>query len=183
MMHNIAFAIVAACTLWSAVGVVRDADLIHAVLWLGIALLATALLYAMLGASFFAAVQVLLYVGGVVTLMIFGVMITRRHQGIVVAADSQGVGKGLLVSLTLFGVMALAIWTTPNLDETSPPPAAVTPAQIGRGLVLDHILAFELLSMLLLATMIGAIVIARRHEPGTKRIQQRRKVAAEELSP
>ena len=80
MSGSIAFGLVAACALASAIFVVRSANLIRAVLWLGVTLLATAVLYAMMDASFLAAVQVLLYVGGVVTLMIFGVMRSVKER-------------------------------------------------------------------------------------------------------
>jgi len=76
MIGVIGFAIVAASVLLAAIFVIRSVNLVHAVLWLGVTLGGTAVLYAMLGASFLAGVQVLLYVGGVVTLMIFGVMLT-----------------------------------------------------------------------------------------------------------
>ena len=58
----------------------------------------------------------LLYVGGVVTLMIFGVMITRRHEGNVVPAESSGGARAAIVSLAFFGLVAWAIHATPGLD-------------------------------------------------------------------
>ena len=64
-----------------ALRVVTCHDLVRAILWLAATLLGTAVLYAMLHAPFLAGVQVLTYVGGVVTLMVFGVMVTRKHDG------------------------------------------------------------------------------------------------------
>ena len=166
-MSSIAFGVVAACALVSAIFVVRSANLIRAVMWLGVTLLATAVLYAMMDASFLAAVQVLLYVGGVVTLMIFGVMITRRHDGIVVQAESAKPGRAAIAAAALFGVVAAAIRATPGLD--TPIAAAVTPAALGRALLEEHVLAFEAVSVLLLGAIVGAIVIARRRDPGDAR--------------
>ena len=159
---------VAACAVLSAIFVVRSADLIRAVLWLGITLIATAALYAMLGASFLAGVQLLLYVGGVMTLMVFGVMITRRHEGIAtVTADTVEPVRGAIVAATLFGAVASAIVKTEGLDVTpAQPPPLVTLADLGRAILYEHVLAFEVLSLLLLAAIIGAVVIARRRDPG-----------------
>jgi NADH-quinone oxidoreductase subunit J len=157
-----AFGLIAACALASAIFVVQSANLVHAVLWLGVTLLATAALYAMLGASFLAGVQVLLYVGGVVTLMIFGVMITRRHEGTVAPAETRGARRGILVAGALFGVVAAAIRATPGLDAPVAGPMNV--GDIGKELLSGQVLAFEAVSLLLLAAMIGAIVIARRKD-------------------
>lgn len=167
-MESALFAALAACALLSAVAVVRAANLIHATLWLGAALLATAALYAALGASFLAAVQVLVYVGGVVTLMVFGVMMTRRHDGLVAPAESRRQGPAAAVALTLFGATAWAIRATRGLDAPLPSPERATTAALGRALVVDHVLAFEALSLLLLAAIVGAVVLARRRDPGAR---------------
>ena len=165
-MESLGFALFAGAALVSALFVVRSSNLVHAVLWLAASLLATAALYAMLGASFLAGVQALVYVGGVVTLMIFGVMITRKHEGLAAPAESARSGAGIAVAGLLFGAVVAAIRATPGLD--APDQTLVqraTPADLGRALVVDHVLAFEALSLLLLVAIIGAIVIARRRDP------------------
>jgi NADH-quinone oxidoreductase subunit J len=159
------FGVVAACTLLSAIAVVRSLDLVHAVLWLGATLFATAMLYAMLGASFIAAVQVLLYVGGVVTLMVFGVMMTRRHDGVAAKLEDAGSARAAAVALAIFASVAWAVFATDGLDAPAAPPAT-SAADLGRALLHEHLLAFEAVSVLLLAAMVGAIVIARRQDPG-----------------
>jgi NADH-quinone oxidoreductase subunit J len=133
----------------------------------------------MLGASLLAGVQVLLYVGGVITLMIFGVMITHRHEGLAVPAESAGRARAAVASAALFGVVAAAIFATDGLDapiadRAAPASAGGATADVGRALLGDHVLAFEVVSVLLLATIIGAIVIARKkdapvHEPAPAR--------------
>lgn len=167
-MNAIGFGLVAACMILSAIFVVRSVNLVRAVLWLGVTLLATAALYAMLDASFLAGVQVLVYVGGVITLTIFGVMITRRHEGIVVHAGSARSLRAAIAAAALFGVVATAIRTTDGLDvgELAAP---ISPSDLGRSLLGEHVLAFEVISFLLLGAIIGAIVIARRHDPGAPR--------------
>ncbi len=167
MSETLGFGIVAACMAISALFVVLSRRLVRAVLWLAVTLVATAALYAMQGASFLAGVQVLVYVGGVVTLMIFGVMVTRRHDGITVTLESTRSGRAGVVALALFGVVAFAVRTTPGLDVPTAPPALTT-ADLGRALLVDHVFAFEAVSFLLLGAIVGAIVIARRKDPSAE---------------
>jgi NADH:ubiquinone oxidoreductase subunit 6 (subunit J) len=156
------FFLIALILLASSVQVVRTRDLVRAVLWLAVSLLATAALYALLDAAFLAGVQVLTYVGGVVTLMIFGVMVTRRHEGATHAAGSAGWLRGFLAALALFVVLTVAV-----LRSHLPATAAeheTTVAALARSLLGQHLLAFELASLLLLAALIGAVVLARRRD-------------------
>lgn len=164
MTASIAFGFVAACAVLSALFTVRVKNLVHAALWLGVTLVATAVLYAMLNASFLAGVQVLLYVGGVSVLLIFGVMITRKHDGIVVDADNAPGPRGVFAAAALFAVLAGAIKLTPELDEAVIAETVTAPA-LGKAVVVDHVLAFEVLSLLLLIAIIGAVVLARRRDP------------------
>ena len=157
------FVIVAAVILVSALFVVRAKNLIHAVLWLAVTLLGTAALYAQLNAPFLAGVQVLTYVGGVVTLMIFGVMVTRRHESVDIAAESDADEKGFIFAAALFVILALAIWKSPMPVPVEHP--AATTAQLAHALLDDYLIAFEVLSLLLLAAIVGAVVLARRRDP------------------
>lgn len=168
MSTELAFGVVAALAVIPALLVISSANLVRAVLWLGVTLVATAALYAMLGASFLAGVQLLLYVGGVMTLMVFGVMITRRHEGIAGASSDAGNPvRGVIAGTAVFALLSSAIITTPGLDEPpAVPPPVLSIADLGRQILHDQILAFEVLSVLLLAAIIGAVVIARRHDPG-----------------
>ncbi len=160
----IGFGVVAVCMVLSALFVVLSRRLVRAVLWLGVTLVATAALYAMQGASFLAGVQVLVYVGGVVTLMIFGVMVTRRHEGIALEIDTTRAGRAFVIPAVIFGVLAFAIRTTPGLDAPVEQ-RSLTTAELGRALLVDHVFAFEVISFLLLAAILGAIVLARRKDP------------------
>lgn len=170
MIDTIGFCVAALIALGSALQVVRHQNLVHAVLWLGLALVATAVLYALLDASFIAGVQVMVYVGGVITLLIFGAMITRRHDGILVLAESMKRGRAAALATGFFAVVAGAILETPYLDEVPATAVPVTTAAvIGRSLLRDNVLAFEVISFLLLGAIIGAIVIARKRDPGEAR--------------
>jgi NADH-quinone oxidoreductase subunit J len=155
--------ILAALILVPALLVVLGRNLVHSVLWLGATLIATAAVYVRLAAPFVAAVQVLLYAGGVLVLLVFGVMLTRRLEGSFVPASHGSQLRGLAVALPLFAVLAWAIAHSP---EPGPPTREVAVAEVGQALFGDFVLAFEVLGVLLLAAMVGAIVIARRRDPG-----------------
>jgi NADH-quinone oxidoreductase subunit J len=163
MISDLGFYLVASIIGVSAVLVVRSKNLIHAVLWLAVALLGTAGLYAMLDAPFLAGVQVLTYVGGVVTLMIFGVMVTRRHEGAEAPAENDPDERGFIAAAGLMAVLGIAIWKT-DLGSSSPPPPVST-AQLASALLDEYLLAFEAVSLLLLAAIVGAVVLARRRDP------------------
>ncbi|MBW1842776.1 MAG: NADH-quinone oxidoreductase subunit J [Deltaproteobacteria bacterium] len=164
MTESLIFFALAALILLGAVRVVASRDLVHAVLWLAVVLVLTAVMFLMLGAPFLAGVQLLLYTGGVITLMLFGVMLTRRHHEIGVEVDSSRRLPGALGALALFGAMACAIFRT-DLPAW-PSSAPVSALEIGRAFLTDHLIAFEVLSILLLAAMIGAIVLGRQSDFG-----------------
>src|SRR5262244_4580399 len=92
-----------------ALRVAQTGNLVRAVFWLALTLLGTAVLYALLQAPFLAGVQVLTYVGGVVTLMIFGVMVTRRHEGTSFTIDGSGRLRAALAAGAFFLVVGAAI--------------------------------------------------------------------------
>lgn len=159
MIEQIGFGLVAGCIVLAALLVSRAKNAIHGVLWLGVVLGATAVLYVMLRAPFLAGIQVLLYVGGVMTLMILGVMLTR-HGKDEVGLTHKHPWVAAALALGMLVLLAKAILDTPELPATAA--AAPTTQALGRSLLTEHVVAFEALSLLLLATMIGAIVLLRR---------------------
>jgi len=169
MAERIGFGIIATCLLLSALFVVGSKNLVRSVLWLAITLGSTAALFAFLGATFLAGIQILLYTGGVITLMLFGVMLTRRHEGVFVENETSRPRRlpAALTGVALFGVVAGATFRTPGLPTA--PGRAVTAEEIGRSFLSEQLMAFEVLSLLLLAAMIGAIVLARKLDPGAER--------------
>lgn len=146
-----------------ALRVVTSQDLVRAILWLAATLLGTAVLYALLRAPFLAGVQVLTYVGGVVTLMVFGVMVTRKHEGTTITIDGTGRLRGALAALGFFVVVATAILRTDLSSLT----AVETPStrDLALSLLDRYLLAFEVASVLLLAAIVSAVVLARRRDP------------------
>lgn len=155
------FGILALGTLAAAVMVVRAADLVRAVLWLAVTLLGTAGLYVTLDAGFLAAIQVLLYTGGVVTLMLFAVMLARRGAG---AVPTGGTHDALRGAFAAGAVLALVGAGVARGTTSAPTPGTVDAKALGALVLGDLALPFEVLSMLLLAAMIGAIVLARRKD-------------------
>lgn len=168
-MTAIPFAAISAVLIISALSVVLTKDLVRGVYWLALALLATAALYVLLDAGFLAGVQVLTYVGGVVTLMIFGVMVTRRHDGVAIPALGASGFRAALVAGAAFAAMASAIVTS-DLDAGAPAVTHLSVQALARTLLTEHLLAFEAASVLLLAAIVGAVVLARRTDAEEVRV-------------
>ncbi|MEU9520407.1 NADH-quinone oxidoreductase subunit J [Streptomyces sp. NPDC048224] len=160
---EIAFLLVGLVTFAAAVVTVTTRQLVHAALWLVVALGGLAVEYLLLTAEFIAWVQVLIYVGAVVVLILFGLMLTRAPIGRSPDADSGNRWAALTVAVAsaaaLVWVVADAFRTTwIDLDG----PAAGTTAVTGASLFQNWVLPFEALSVLLLAALVGAIVLSRK---------------------
>jgi len=180
MIDRIAFGVVALLLLLSALRVVTSKNLVHSVLWLGLTLFSTAGAYLLLSAPFIASIQILLYTGGVVTLMLFGVMLTRRGEDLAIPNESSEGGRALVLSLATFGLFTGAVLKTPLPQEA--PPFSSSTAELGREILGPNLMAFEVLSVLLLAAMVGAIVIARRRDPASQRPSEGLRLEAETKS-
>jgi NADH-quinone oxidoreductase subunit J len=161
---EITFLLVGIVTLGAAVVSVTTRQLVHAALWLVVALGGLAVEYLLLTAEFIAWVQVLIYVGSVVVLLLFGLMLTRAPIGRSPDADSgnRGVALGVAVAsaVALVWVVVDAFRTTwIDLEGGSVGTTEVT----GESLFRHWVLPFEALSVLLLAALVGAIVLSRKH--------------------
>ena len=157
-----AFAVTALLLCVCAFKVVQSTDLVRMVLFLAGALFLTAAAYIQLGADLLGGLQVLLYTGGILTLMLFAVLLTwQKDDGTPTAAIAQPMRGGICGAM-LFGVLAWAI-----SSETLPESQGIlpNPQMVGELFLTQHVLAFEALSVLLLAVMVGAIVLSRRSDP------------------
>jgi NADH-quinone oxidoreductase subunit J len=107
----------------------------------------------------------------VITLMLFGVMLTRRHERLMIENEISSRRRlpALLLGAGFFGAVAGATYRTQGLPDVPAAPTAT--AEIGRSFLTQHLLAFEVLSVLLLAAMIGAIVLARRVDHGKEPVR------------
>ncbi|MEE1930941.1 NADH-quinone oxidoreductase subunit J [Streptomyces sp. TRM 70351] len=163
---EIVFVLTGLVTLGAAVVAVTTRQLVHAALWLVVALGGVAVEYLLLTAEFVAWVQVLIYVGSVVVLLLFGMMLTRAPIGRSPDADSGNRWVALAVALgaaaTLITLVVDAFRTAwIDLDG----PHGGTQA-LGEALFRHWVLPFEALSLLLLAALVGAIVVSRRGGDG-----------------
>lgn len=164
MIGMVFFSVFAGILCASATAVVKSKNLVHSVFWLAATLIMTAGLFIMLDAAFLAGIQLMLYTGGVITLMLFGVMLTQRDLGTEIPNPISTQVPAAWTASLLFGLLMTGIWFDPALAQMVPH-AQPDAAEIGRLFLTDHLIAFELLSILLLAAMIGAIVLARRTDP------------------
>jgi NADH-quinone oxidoreductase subunit J len=153
---------VAGLVLAASLGVVLSRNLFHSVLWLALALVGTAGLFVLLHAEFLAAVQVLLYAGGVVTIVVFAIMLTERLVGESIRQTNRGIVAGAVVAAVVFVALAGTILRAPR--AAPPPPADLTTAALGRAVLTDWVLAFEGLGTLLVAALLGALYLARTEE-------------------
>ena len=156
----ILFYIIAVFMLFFATMMVVSTNLVHSALYMVVAFVGVAAIYAMLSADFLAAVQLLVYVGAISVLLVFGVMLTRR--GDIRSSNPFNRYKyvGLLVVASLFGVfyMFLAPTEWPISDIA---PATTTVAKIADLMLNQYVVPFEAAAMLLLVAMVGAIIIGK----------------------
>ncbi len=152
---------VAALVLGSALYVVVGKNLVHSAFALVAAFFGVAVFYVYLGADFLAGAQVLIYVGGILTLLLFGVMLTNRIYNLNLRSGAIQVVPGALSAGLVF---ALLVWIIQSvdwgaMDAGDPGP---TSESIGRLLVGDYLLPFEIASVLLLIALMGAAMLVRR---------------------
>ena len=161
LLIALVFYLFAAAAIVGAVGIILARAIFRSALFLILTLSSIAAVYITLGADFLGAVQVLIYVGAIMVLILFGIMLTPQN---VELPDIGGPGQAaaaIFVAAALFVVTA-AVVTTSRWPLASPIPMDVpTTEVIGFALFNTYVLPFEIASILLLVAMIGAIVIAR----------------------
>lgn len=164
-LSTAAFYLLAGVTLFAALQVTLARNLFHSALWLAVTLLGIAGFYFYLGAEFLGVVQILVYVGAILVLLIFGVMLTAKIADPNVPALNRHALLAALVAIGAGWVLRLAVTQAGALPAG--PIQAVPLPTLGQGLVTTYLLPFETLSLILVAALVGAIVIARPAEhPG-----------------
>jgi len=159
-LADLVFYGLAAMAVGGAAGVALSRNILYTSLALLFALMGVAGLYVFLSADFVAVAQVLIYIGGVLVLVLFAVMLTNRIGDVNVSNTSLGwAGGALLMGIVAVMVIAVAVEVPWKVHEE---PLAPTTAALGNALLQRWLLPFELTSLILLATLIGAIVIARK---------------------
>jgi NADH-quinone oxidoreductase subunit J len=160
-LPDVIFYALAALTVGGAAGVALSRNILWSAIGLLFALLGVGGLYVMLSADFLAVAQLLIYIGGVLTLILFAVMLTNRIADVSVTNVSAGLYGGVLIFVAVVPVLLTVALVTPwNLSGGAA--VAYTTVPLGNALLTRWILPFEVASLILLATLIGAIVIARK---------------------
>ena len=159
-ISDVAFWILSVLLVGSALAVVLSKNLFHAVLWLALALTGTAGIFLLLNAEFLAAVQLLLYAGGIITVVVFAIVVTERLVGERLSQTNRGVFSGALLA---GGLLALIVNTLMQreLPSTPLPQLSDLTRLVGEQVLTTFVLPFELLALLMLAAMLGAIYFAR----------------------
>jgi NADH-quinone oxidoreductase subunit J len=160
-LQGLIFLVVAATSGFAAIRLVTNKNLVHAALYLVVTLMGMAIIFLLLTAEFVAWVQVLIYVGAVIVLLLFGLMLTRAQIG-KTALDRQQRWVAGPVALVLFAVTTPVLWRffdgqMISLDRTSGNTEA-----LGMEIFTRFVLPFEIVSVLLLAALVGAVFLAKR---------------------
>ena len=162
-MINITFWFFVALTVISAFSVVLNKNLVYAAISLLATFLGIAALYVFLWADFLAGTQVLIYIGGILILILFGIMLTHKITSVRISHTSIQKSIGAIVVFVLFIGLVWMIKITPwNLVDSTEPEHTVN--TIGTLLMTDFLLPFEVASVLLLGALIGAAVLARKED-------------------
>ncbi|HEY2994406.1 MAG TPA: NADH-quinone oxidoreductase subunit J [Methylomirabilota bacterium] len=158
--ETVGFAGVAVVLLGSSLAVVLTPNLFHAVLYLAVALVSTGAVFLLLDAPFLFGVQLLLYAGGVVTIVVFAIMLTERLVGQTIRSASRYVVNGAVISAAVFvGIVGFLVQAPPG--GARPALAGDLTIALGRALVGPFALVLELLGVLLVIALVGALYFAR----------------------
>ncbi len=160
-----AFALITMTVLGSALISTFSRNIVHSAYALFFTLLGMAGYYFLLGADFIGIIQVIVYVGGILVLLLFGVLLTSRSlDQIQEPQHSASLGVVVGVSVLLLAGLVFAIVSNPWIRIAAPAIPQETTQSIGRLLLTDYLLAFEFSSVTLLAALIGAAYLVRRRE-------------------
>jgi NADH:ubiquinone oxidoreductase subunit 6 (subunit J) len=163
---TVPFVILAVLTIAGATAAMTLRKLVHCALALAVCFVGLAGLYLDLGAQFVGLAQILVYVGAVVILIVFAILLTRSDD-LPLPKAARFLG-GVVVSAGVFAVLAWAMITSAGAEVTAAAQAQATIGQIGAALMGRYILPLEIVGLLLTAALIGAVVIAMEEKPSTK---------------
>lgn len=160
MMQAIVFWILAAVILGFALAMVLSRNLVHSAIFMVVTFIGVAGIYLTLSADFLAIMQVLVYVGAISVLLVFGVMLTRRGDIGMSNLFNKYKWTGALVAMVLFGILGrLIMQSSWSLSSTTVPATTIGP--IADLMMSTYVVPFEVAALLLLAAMVGAIILAK----------------------
>jgi NADH-quinone oxidoreductase subunit J len=160
--QHIAFGIIAAGMIVGAIRVVTTTNVVHAALWLVVVLGGAAALYLLLAAEFVAVTQILVYIGAVTVLFLFGTMLTRARIGPEGGLNTTQRALAVIVALGIAGVLGYVLIDAFGDDQLPTEPLISSTQQVSDSVFGTYLLPFWALSFVLLAAVIGAIVLARK---------------------
>ncbi len=163
--EQIAFAFLAVLTVGGGVMVAFSARIIYAAFSLLLTFLGVAGLYVLLAADFLAVAQLIIYVGGILVLILFGVMLTQRIFDVELKAQRIQPIVGGFAAIAVAGLLIAVVYGTPWSMIAVAPPEPTT-AALGEGFMKEFVFPFEFASIVLLIALIGAALIARRGGAG-----------------
>jgi NADH-quinone oxidoreductase subunit J len=161
LAQNVVFGILAAVMVIAAFRLVTTQNVVRAALFLAIVLAGVAGIYILLAAEFVAWVQVLVYIGAVIVLFLFGIMLTRAPMHPTESLDNDLRWPGAVVSLFLLGVLTALVVDAFHGNEIELE-APIRTQQVTRSVFQTYIIPFEVVGVLLLGALIGAVVLARK---------------------
>ena len=159
----VSFGILSLLIVASALGVVLLSNIVYSAFLMGLTFTSVAGLYILLNAGFVAAAQVLVYVGAVNVLILFGIMLVNKDEAFVPVKQAW-VGKVATAAVCagIFGLIGTMVVSHPWAISTAPAAGEMAIEIIGQHFFSDYLLPFELASVLLLVALVGAIILARR---------------------
>lgn len=164
--QNIFFYVIAAVMAFSAIRVVTVRNVVHAAMYLVLVLAGVAAQYILLASEFLAATQVLIYVGAIIVLVLFGVMLTRAKLGQDANLTNDYWYVGAFTAVLLFVLLATSLldhYGDEPLDQANAETQLVgNTEQVSDAIFGPYVVPFEAVSVLLLAALVGAIVLARK---------------------
>ena len=160
--ENVFFGIIAAAMVIGALGVVTTKNIVHAALYLVIVLAGGAAQFLLLGQEFVAWVQVLVYIGAVIVLFLFGIMLTRAPMNPKESLDNDLRWPGAAAALFLAGILGGAARAHVPRRQAASSRRRSAPATVTNAIFRVYIIPFEIVGVLLLGALVGAVVLARR---------------------
>lgn len=162
VIEAVLFYVVAAVVVISVIGVCVSNNVVRMAMWLFGALSAVAVAYFLLAAGFLGAIQLIVYVGGTLILLVFGVMLTDRSPWVVLKVNRFELFAAGVVCLVLMAALAMVFVQSDWPSAVTGTTEAVTVAQIGRALLSTYLVPFELAGVMLMIVMVGAAHLARQ---------------------
>lgn len=164
-INQIIFYFLSGFVIFTAIMILLSKNIVRAVFLLMLVFIGVAIIYFISGAEFVGVTQIMIYVGGILILLMFGIMLTSRIDGNILIAENARVVLGVLVGLSMFTMIIYSIFIEENIFILSNKTEFITTtSQIGISLMTNQVLALEIVAILLLVALVGASFIIGKNE-------------------